>query len=176
MWRSPPHLRPKPQVLIADEPTTALDAQMQSGVLDLLGRLRDERQLTLVLITHDLALAAQRADHLVVFRDGRVVETGVAMTSSGTANRVYARTACRPRRHRRTARPAIGKTVVGRTSGEAFRRHSPTRGRRRFIRVHAGEILGLVGASVPASPRSRCLVHLERLIPAMCGMRTARAA
>ncbi|MDR1634890.1 MAG: ABC transporter ATP-binding protein [Bifidobacteriaceae bacterium] len=69
-------LAPRPQVLIADEPTTALDAQTQGEVLDLLERLRAEHRTTLILITHDLALARRRAEHLAVFQRGRVVEFG----------------------------------------------------------------------------------------------------
>ncbi|MDR3361008.1 MAG: ATP-binding cassette domain-containing protein, partial [Bifidobacteriaceae bacterium] len=69
-------LAPEPVVLIADEPTTALDAQTREDVLDLLERLSRDRRATLVLITHDLALAARRADYLAVFQGGRVVEFG----------------------------------------------------------------------------------------------------
>ena len=158
-------LAPKPQVLIADEPTTALDAQMQSGVLDLLGRLRDERQLTLMLITHDLALAAQRADHLVVFRDGRVVETGSRDDIIRHPRTAYTRELLAAHAGiGETARPAIGKTVV--RAEHLVKRFA---GAPRpavddvSFEVHAGEILGLVGASGSGkSTVARCLVHLER--------------
>ncbi|WP_300767209.1 ABC transporter ATP-binding protein [uncultured Bifidobacterium sp.] len=65
---------PGPRVLIADEPTTALDAQTQEGVLRLLRNLSASRRMSLVLITHDLALAAAHADDIAVFHDGVVVE------------------------------------------------------------------------------------------------------
>ncbi len=65
-----------PQVIIADEVTSALDASIQSEVLALLTRLREERQLSCVFVTHDLAVAAQMCDEVVVLYRGRVVEHG----------------------------------------------------------------------------------------------------
>ncbi|PWH06999.1 ABC transporter ATP-binding protein [Brachybacterium endophyticum] len=65
-----------PSVLIADEPTSALDATVQKRVLDLLEELREELDLSVLLITHDLSLAAERSDHVVVLRGGVVVEQG----------------------------------------------------------------------------------------------------
>ena len=65
-----------PRVLIADEPTTALDVTTQRDILLLLTRLRDERGMTLVLVTHDLALARQFGDDVVVMSRGCIVEEG----------------------------------------------------------------------------------------------------
>lgn len=65
-----------PRVLLADEPTTALDVTVQRQILDLLADLRARRGLGLVLITHDLAVAAGRTDHLLVMYAGQVVESG----------------------------------------------------------------------------------------------------
>jgi oligopeptide/dipeptide ABC transporter ATP-binding protein len=66
----------EPKLLIADEPTTALDVTVQAGILRLLDRLRREEQLSVVMITHDLGVLSSIADRLYVFYSGRVVESG----------------------------------------------------------------------------------------------------
>ena len=65
-----------PRLLIADEPTTALDVTIQAGIMDLLLRLRRERNLAILFITHNLALISQIADRLVVMYGGMVLEHG----------------------------------------------------------------------------------------------------
>ena len=67
---------PRPALLVADEPTSALDVTIQKRILDLLSRLQQERDISLLLITHDLAIAAERAHSLVVLKDGAVQESG----------------------------------------------------------------------------------------------------
>jgi peptide/nickel transport system ATP-binding protein len=67
----------RPSLLIADEPTTALDVTIQAQVIDLLDRLRRELRMALLLITHDLALVGQWADKVVVMYAGRKVEEAV---------------------------------------------------------------------------------------------------
>ena len=64
-----------PALLIADEPTTALDVTIQAQILDLLGRLQNELGMSIVFITHDLGVVAEFASHVVVMYAGRVVET-----------------------------------------------------------------------------------------------------
>ena len=66
----------RPRLLIADEPTTALDVTIQAQILDLMKRLRDEVGTTIVLITHDMGVVADMADDVAVMYGGRVVESG----------------------------------------------------------------------------------------------------
>jgi peptide/nickel transport system ATP-binding protein len=66
----------EPTLLIADEPTTALDVTVQAQILSLLRKIRRERQLSLILVSHDLGVIAEMCDRVVVMKDGEVVETG----------------------------------------------------------------------------------------------------
>jgi oligopeptide/dipeptide ABC transporter ATP-binding protein len=65
----------QPEVLIADEPTTALDVTVQAQILDLMDEMRRESQTSVVLITHDLGIVAERCDRVAVMYAGRIVET-----------------------------------------------------------------------------------------------------
>jgi oligopeptide/dipeptide ABC transporter ATP-binding protein len=71
--------RTAPRLLIADEPTTALDVTVQKQILELLARLRRDLDLTLLFITHDLGVVAQVADRIAVTYAGRIVEEGPAL-------------------------------------------------------------------------------------------------
>jgi peptide/nickel transport system ATP-binding protein len=71
-------LTTEPELIIADEPTTALDVTVQAQILDLLAEVRRETGTALILITHDLAVVSEVAHRVVVMRHGRVVETGAA--------------------------------------------------------------------------------------------------
>jgi peptide/nickel transport system ATP-binding protein len=69
-------LASEPSLLVADEPTTALDVTMQAQVLDLLSKLREERDMALIFVTHDLGVVAQIADEVTVVYAGETVESG----------------------------------------------------------------------------------------------------
>ena len=66
----------KPEILIADEPVSALDVSIQAQILELLDQIRDQMNLAMIFITHDLRVAAQVCDRVAVMRQGEVVETG----------------------------------------------------------------------------------------------------
>jgi peptide/nickel transport system ATP-binding protein len=69
-----------PQILLADEPTTALDVTIQAQILKLLMDIRDRRGLSIILITHDLGIVAQTCDRIAVMRGGRLLEQGAKRT------------------------------------------------------------------------------------------------
>ena len=81
----------RPKLLIADEPTTALDVTTQASILALLRELREETGLALVLISHDLAVVAGMADELLVMKAGRIVEAGRFGTVFSGRRSPYAR-------------------------------------------------------------------------------------
>lgn len=107
---------PSPSLIVADEPTSALDATIQKHILDLLTELQRDRGIGLLLITHDLAVAGERTDRLVVLKDGRVQDAGAtrdvfAQPSSEYTERLQADApALNPDRYRalRAPRPANG--------------------------------------------------------------------
>ena len=89
----------EPEILIADEPTTALDVTVQEEILGLLARIRRERGMALILIIHDLAIVRRTADRVVVMRRGEMMETGTAEEIFRTPRNDYTRMliASRPR-------------------------------------------------------------------------------
>ncbi|HEV3290276.1 MAG TPA: ABC transporter ATP-binding protein [Streptosporangiaceae bacterium] len=78
-----------PRLLVADEPTTALDVTIQAEVLELLRRLRDERGLAVLFVSHDLAVITQLCDRIVVFYAGEIVESGPADEITGRPRHPY---------------------------------------------------------------------------------------
>jgi peptide/nickel transport system ATP-binding protein len=92
-----------PVLLIADEPTTALDVTVQSAILDLLRELRDQRGIGMMFITHDLGLIAEIADHVVVMYEGNIVESGPILDIFSNPHHPYTQglLTCRPNPDRR---------------------------------------------------------------------------
>jgi oligopeptide/dipeptide ABC transporter ATP-binding protein len=84
-------LATRPKLLIADEPTTALDVTVQAGILRLLDRLRREHGLSVILITHDLGVLSSIADQVSIFYAGRIVESGPTPELLGHPRHPYTR-------------------------------------------------------------------------------------
>jgi peptide/nickel transport system ATP-binding protein len=87
-----------PEVLIADEPTTALDVTVQATILDLLRELRDKRGMSIIFITHDLGVIAEIADSVAVMYQGKIVESGDVWQIFSNPQHPYTKglLACRP--------------------------------------------------------------------------------
>ncbi|MFF8932217.1 dipeptide ABC transporter ATP-binding protein [Streptomyces longwoodensis] len=143
----------EPALLIADEPTTALDVTVQAQILDLLHTLREETGMGLLLVTHDVGVAAESVDEVLVMRHGRAVEHGPVGTVLGAPAQTYTRDllAAVPRVDApRAASPEPGEVVLEATG----LRREFGRGSRAFravddvsLTVRRGETLGVVGES-----------------------------
>ncbi|MEO9528356.1 ABC transporter ATP-binding protein [Roseibium sp.] len=79
----------EPELVIADEPTTALDVSIQAQILDLMKRLCEERNVAMMVITHDMGVIADITDHVAVMYQGRLVEYGETRQVLGTPNHAY---------------------------------------------------------------------------------------
>ncbi len=149
-----------PRLLLADEPTTALDVTVQAQVLDLLSRLRDETGLAIVLVTHDLGIVAQYADRVAVMRHGKVVEQAPVHTLFARPSHDYTRQllAALPRSEADRPAPKPVATPLLRVTGLA--RHfaqprgwfQPAAPKLRAVDgvsfdIDAGETLAVVGES-----------------------------
>ena len=125
-------LAARPQLLIADEPTTALDVTIQAQILDLLARLRRELDMAVLLVTHDLGVVAERADRVAIMYAGRIVERGAARDVLGAPRHPYTHGLLgsiprigAERRDRLTAIPGIVPDLLARPSGCRFRDRCP---------------------------------------------------
>ena len=107
----------EPKLLIADEPTTALDVTVQRQIMDLLASLQERQQMSILFISHDLGLVGEIADHVVVMRSGEVREAGTVEHIFNAPSDAYTQAllACRPRLDTRPRRlPVIDDIVNGR--------------------------------------------------------------
>ncbi|PPF81710.1 ABC transporter ATP-binding protein [Pseudoclavibacter sp. RFBJ3] len=145
-----------PLLLIADEPTTALDVTVQAQVMDLLAEVRERTGSALVLITHDLGLVAENSDRLAVMHHGRVVETGVTRAvldnpAEDYTKRLMAAIPAESERSASAVRPGEPDALVADGVVVEYRVH----GRRQpvravdgvSLRIAAGETVAVVGES-----------------------------
>ena len=148
----------EPDLLIADEPTTALDVTIQAQILDLLLKLKSEFNMAMLLITHDLGIVRKIADRVCVMTNGEIVERGVTRESSLRRSIPIPSTCSRPsrrarrlppiRRRRPSSRPRI--CACGFPIKRGFMRH--TVGHIKAVdgidlEVKEGQTLGVVGKS-----------------------------
>ena len=106
----------EPKLLIADEPTTALDVTIQRQILDLIADLQKRRQMSVLFITHDLDVVGEIADHVVVMQNGEIKESGTAAAIFNTPQHPYTKAllACRPHVDQRPMRlPVIEDFLNG---------------------------------------------------------------
>ncbi|NQV14277.1 ABC transporter ATP-binding protein [bacterium] len=110
-----------PRILIADEPTTALDVTVQATILDLMRKLRDTHDMGIIFITHDLGVIAEIADHVVVMYQGKIVEQGSVWEIFSNPQHPYTKglLACRPPLdHRLKLLPIISDFMEENEAGE----------------------------------------------------------
>ena len=166
----------RPRLLIADEPTTALDVTTQAQILDLLKRLVEEDQMGLLLITHDLAVVAGLAHRIAIMRDGEVVESGETGEVFRAMRHPYTRALFEASRHQPVrlapeiepdAVPVLDVSGVvrdyplAREGLFAPRRHFRAVDGVSFV-IYRGENVGLVGESgCGKSTLSRAILALE---------------
>lgn len=150
----------QPRLLLADEPTTALDATVQAQILDLMLRLVDEEGIALMFVTHDLAVASAIGDQIAVMKGGRLVERGAARVVLATPTDLYTKTLIRDTLpFTRTGTPAQVRPPAHASPDSGLRmtgikRHFDARGAGRVqaldgvdLSVSPGEIVGLIGES-----------------------------
>ncbi|SDX51194.1 peptide/nickel transport system ATP-binding protein [Albimonas donghaensis] len=150
-----------PDLMIADEPTTALDVTTQAQVLDLIKRLQKDMGLAVILVTHDLGVVANMADRVVVMRKGRVVETGTTEDILERPGHGYTRALIaaapelpvgKPVHHGGVPDPIfwarnLSKTYAGRRSGIGAAAPEIKAVRNVELAVGRGETMAVVGES-----------------------------
>ncbi|MEW1723379.1 ABC transporter ATP-binding protein [Streptomyces sp. NPDC093109] len=174
-----------PRLLIADEPTTALDVTVQAQILDLLHELRQETGMGLLLVTHDVGVAAESVDEVLVMRHGREVESGPVAEVLATPRDAYTRAllAAVPRVDAPLTRtvpavpdeaPAVAPLIEAVDLRREFRRGRDTVAAVDGVSltVAPGETLGIVGES--GSGKTTLGRMLVRLLDPSAGRLTYR--
>ncbi len=166
-----------PKLLIADEPTTALDVTTQAKILDLLKDLAAEHNSSLLLITHDLAVVAQMVDRICVMKDGEIVERGKTLEFFGNMQHAYSKklleaSAVKPKpinpNIESSAKPLMAvENLTRRYRLPRTSLFSPTRYLKAVndvsFEIAAGESVGLVGESgCGKSTLARTLLALNK--------------
>ncbi|WP_432923308.1 dipeptide ABC transporter ATP-binding protein [Microbispora sp. CA-135349] len=140
----------KPKIIVADEPTSALDVTVQKVILDHLVRLREELGIGVLLVTHDLGVALDRSDRILVMRDGEIVEEGpvrrVLENPAGDHTRRLLDAA--PARHAGRLEPASGARPVSAAAPEVLRARELTKTYRLRGRGPTREVRALDGADL----------------------------
>ena len=116
----------KPDLLIADEPTTALDVTIEAQILDLLAELKRDSGLAMLFITYDLGVVRRIADRVIVMRQGRIVETGATRQLFDSPREAYTRDliAAQPQ----GTRPTEADTAPDLLTARDIKVHFPVRG------------------------------------------------
>ena len=120
----------EPRLLIADEPTTALDVTVQKQILELIGDLQRRRRMSMLFITHDLALVRDIADQVVVMREGEIREQGGVAQVFGAPRDAYTRAllACRPAPGKRPRRLPVIDDFLNKSETDPDRQAQRLRG------------------------------------------------
>ena len=146
----------EPKLLIADEPTTALDVAVQAQILDLLARLQQAHNMTMLYITHDLNLVRRFADDVAVMRGGRIVETGAAAEVFARPQHEYTKMLLNAGAARKvvpladnpaTVLQAEQLSVAVKETAGWFKKRSKTLLEPVSFDLKAGETLGIIGES-----------------------------
>lgn len=160
-----------PKLLIADEPTTALDVTTQAQILKLIKRIQADREMSVLLITHDFGVVADMADTVAVMHQGRIVESGDAKTVLSSPSHSYTRAliAAVPKGVNYLAAPSVSAPVVKveglvkhfRRGGLFSRVPTVTALNDVALTLSRGETLGIVGESGSGkSTLARCVIRL----------------
>ena len=153
-----------PRILLADEPTSALDPRLAGEMLGLLDRLRRERGLGLVLVSHDLPLVGRHADRLLILQGGREVESGPAADIFAAPRAAYTRELLSADQLVKAPPTTLGETVLEVRDLEVRYPRSPEPAvRQASLQLRRGECLALIGASGSGkSSLGRALLRLLR--------------